>query len=68
MEDIALSIRLKRESRPVCLRPRVVTSSRKWEREGIVRTVLLMWRLRLAFFFGADTADLARRYYGGRES
>ncbi len=67
MEDIALSIRLKRESRPVCLRPRAVTSSRKWEREGIVRTVLLMWRLRLAFFFGADSADLARRYYGGRE-
>jgi len=70
MEDVALSVRLKRDSRPLCLRQRVVTSSRKWEREGIVRTVLLMWRLRLAFFFGADTASLARRYYGrgGQES
>jgi rSAM/selenodomain-associated transferase 2 len=70
MEDIALSARLKRESRPLCLRERVVTSSRKWEREGALRTIFLMWRLRLAFFLGADPADLAHRYYGrkGNES
>lgn len=67
MEDIALSALLKRVSRPACLRERVVTSSRKWEREGIVRTVLLMWRLRLAYCFGANPRDLARRYYGRQE-
>jgi rSAM/selenodomain-associated transferase 2 len=64
MEDIALSYTLKRISRPVCLRQRLLTSSRRWEREGIWKTILLMWRLRLAYFFGADPARLARRYYG----
>ncbi|MET0917916.1 MAG: hypothetical protein ABWY07_05755, partial [Burkholderiales bacterium] len=67
MEDIALTRRLRRVSRPLCLREQVVASSRKWEREGVVRTVLLMWRLRLAFFLGADPAELARRYYPSRE-
>lgn len=65
MEDIALSKRLKRLGRPLCLRERVTTSGRRWERHGVLRTILLMWRLRLAFFFGADPAALARRYgYG----
>jgi GT2 family glycosyltransferase len=63
MEDIALSARLKRAGRPLCLGRRVVSSSRKWEREGPLRTIWLMWRLRLAFFLGADPSDLARRYY-----
>ncbi len=63
MEDIALSKILKRLARPVCLRERVVVSSRRWEEEGVLRTVLLMWWLRLRYFFGADPAALARRYY-----
>lgn len=63
MEDVALSARLKHASRPLCLRARVVASSRKWQREGALRTIWLMWRLRLAFFLGADPSDLARRYY-----
>jgi rSAM/selenodomain-associated transferase 2 len=62
MEDIALSRRLKSESPPLCLPQRVVTSGRRWEKGGVIRTVLLMWRLRLAFFFGADPVRLARRY------
>ena len=63
MEDIALSRALKRYGRPVCLRQRVLTSSRRWERDGIARTILLMWRLRLAYFLGADPDRLARIYY-----
>jgi rSAM/selenodomain-associated transferase 2 len=63
MEDIALSKTLKRIARPVCLREKVVASSRRWEEQGILRTILLMWELRLRYFFGADPADLARRYY-----
>lgn len=63
MEDIAMSRLLKRHSHPVCLRRRLQTSSRRWERDGIVRTILLMWRLRLAYFFGADPGQLARIYY-----
>jgi rSAM/selenodomain-associated transferase 2 len=62
MEDIALSKRLKRVSRPLCLRAHAVTSGRRWDKNGVVRTVLLMWRLRLAYFFGADPKALARRY------
>ena len=62
MEDIALSKRLKRISRPLCLRECVITSGRRWEANGVLPTVLLMWRLRLAFFFGADPKQLARRY------
>ncbi len=62
MEDIALSQRLKRIARPICLAAQVVTSGRRWERHGVLRTMLMMWRLRLAFFLGADPAVLARRY------
>ena len=62
MEDIALSKRLKRMSRPLCLRECVVTSGRRWETNGVLKTIVLMWRLRLAYFFGADPNALARQY------
>ena len=65
MEDIALSKRLRRRSAPACLTARLVTSSRRWEQNGILRTVLLMWRLRLAYFLGANPATLAARYRRG---
>jgi len=62
MEDVEFSRRMKAVSAPACLRARVATSARRWERRGVLRTVLLMWRLRLAYWLGADPADLARRY------
>ena len=62
MEDIALSKRLKRIASPACLRERVVTSGRRWEKHGVLRTILLMWRLRASYFFGADPQQLAIRY------
>lgn len=63
MEDIALSRALRRRARPHCIRrPLLQTSSRRWEERGILRTVLLMWRLRLAYALGAAPADLAERY------
>jgi rSAM/selenodomain-associated transferase 2 len=69
MEDIVLSRRLKRLSRPVCLRDRVTTSGRRWERNGVLRTILTMWRLRLAFRFGADPRRLALVYgYRSRDA
>ncbi len=68
MEDIALSRRLLRLARPACLRARVLTSGRRWEKNGVVRTILLMWSLRLRYFLGADPARLAVRYgYAARE-
>jgi rSAM/selenodomain-associated transferase 2 len=62
MEDIALSRLGRRAGAPLSLRSRIVTSARRWERQGVIRTVLLMWRLRLAYFLGADPARLAMRY------
>jgi rSAM/selenodomain-associated transferase 2 len=62
MEDIEFARQLKRISAPLALRARVTTSGRRWERRGVVRTILLMWRLRLAYFFGALPDELARRY------
>jgi rSAM/selenodomain-associated transferase 2 len=64
MEDIELSVRLRRIGRPACLAACVVTSGRRWERDGAWRTILLMWRLRFAYWRGAPPADLHRRYYG----
>ncbi len=63
MEDIELSRRLKKISAPCCLRQRVITSSRRWETQGILRTLLLMWGLRLAWFFGVSAARLQQIYY-----
>ena len=62
MEDIALSSALKKLAPPACLRETVITSGRRWESRGVLRTVLLMWWLRAAYFLGADPVRLALRY------
>ena len=62
MEDIALSKSLLRFGPPACLRERVTTSSRRWQKHGLWRTILLMWRLRAAYFFGSAPNVLAARY------
>ncbi len=62
MEDIAFSKAMKRRGPPASLRARVATSGRRWERRGVLRTIFLMWRLRLLYFFGARPEDLARLY------
>ncbi len=61
MEDIALSQSLKQLTRPACVRTYAVTSSRRWERYGIIRTALLHWLLRLGYFLGVDPLILAQR-------
>ena len=68
MEDVALSKRLKHLSPPACLRQRVITSARRWERDGVLRTIILMWRLRFAYAMGVDPRRLARRYDPERTS
>jgi len=62
MEDVALSARLKRIGCPLSLRARVTTSARRWRGHGTLRTLLLMWRLRLSYFLGADPTKLAQSY------
>jgi rSAM/selenodomain-associated transferase 2 len=64
MEDVAFSKAMKRRGAPAALHEKVTTSGRRWERQGVLRTMVLMWRLRLAFFLGAEPDELARRYAG----
>ena len=63
MEDVAMSRRAKRLARPYAIDDPVITSSRKWEREGIWRTVVLMWICRGAFFVGVRPATIHQWYY-----
>lgn len=63
MEDVAICRRLKRQTPPVRQVYYVTTSSRRWENRGILKTVVEMWRLRLAYYFGASPQYLASCYY-----
>ena len=62
MEDIALCKALKKIGPPICLKAKVTSSSRRWQNNGIYRTIVLMWSLRLLYFFGADPDTLAELY------
>lgn len=62
MEDVALCHILKRQGPPLCLDAVLLTSSRRWEQRGIVRTIVLMWGLRLAYALGMSPVRLARWY------
>jgi rSAM/selenodomain-associated transferase 2 len=62
MEDIVISQRLKQLSHPASLHAKVTTAGRRWEKHGVLRTILTMWWLRLRFFFGADPKQLAIEY------
>lgn len=62
MEDIELSAALRKLSRPFCVQDKMATSARRWHERGTVTTILLMWRLRLAYFFGASPENLAGKY------
>ncbi len=62
MEDIDLSYRLRRQSRPRRFTQAVTTSSRRWKEGGVFRTVLMMWFLRLSFRLGVAPGRLALIY------
>ncbi len=62
MEDLELSYRLKRRGELACLRERVVTSARRWQRDGIARTIVLMWLLRFLYFIGVSPRYLKTFY------
>jgi len=62
MEDVELSKRLLTLSRPACIAHCVTTSGRRWEARGVWRTILLMWRLRWAYWRGTDAGELVRLY------
>ena len=66
MEDVAFSSILKRQSAPLCINFPVMTDSRRWQQKGILKTVLLMWGLRFAFYLGVSPRRLHAWYYTGR--
>lgn len=68
MEDVALTKTLKRHGPPLCLPQRVITSGRRWEKHGVLRTIILMWQLRVAYWLGVDPHTLASRYAPHRHS
>lgn len=63
MEDIEISRRLKKLSRPACVQQAIITSSRRWEQNGILRTVFLMWRLRFMYWLGVPAEKLKLHYH-----
>lgn len=63
MEDIAICKKARQTHKPwIPLKP-VITSSRRWEQNGIIKTIILMWGLRLAYWIGIDPARLHQIYY-----
>jgi rSAM/selenodomain-associated transferase 2 len=62
MEDVELSRRLRGVGPPACLRERVLTSGRRWERHGVWHTIFLMWRLRWRYWRGTSAEVLARAW------
>ena len=62
MEDLELSRQLSRAGKVACLRNRVQTSARRWQKHGVTKTILIMWGLRLCHFFGIRPAALKAFY------
>jgi rSAM/selenodomain-associated transferase 2 len=62
MEDIALCRALKRRGKIACLRSRVITSARRWENDGVWRTIVRIWILKLLYLAGVSPSRLKRFY------
>lgn len=62
MEDVELTSRLRKISRPACIHQRLITSGRRWQQRGVWRTIFLMWRLRWAYWRGAPIEQIAKAY------
>lgn len=62
MEDIAFCRALKRLGGVACLRSRVVTSARRWETDGVWRTILRMWSLKACYLAGVSPMRLKKFY------
>lgn len=62
MEDVEFSRRLRQLGPPLCLSERVTTAGRRWERDGVWRTIFLMWRLRWQYWRGVPAETLAKDY------
>jgi rSAM/selenodomain-associated transferase 2 len=66
MEDIEFSSRLKHQGRPYNVKSKVTSSGRRWISFGVFKTIVLMWWLRLQYFFDVSPRYLAQLYKEGR--
>ncbi|MGD0671932.1 MAG: TIGR04283 family arsenosugar biosynthesis glycosyltransferase [Candidatus Binatus sp.] len=66
-EDLEFARRLKRAGRVACLRARVTTSARRWNRDGVIRTIVRMWLIRAMYLMGVAPARLKRMYSDSRQ-
>lgn len=62
MEDVAISKKLRKLSKPACIEKTVTTSSRRWDEKGTIKTVWLMWKLRFYYWCGVRPDRLAKMY------
>ena len=62
MEDIEYSKRLRGVCKPINLSAIIITSARRWKQKGVIRTIVLMWWLRLAYVCGVSPEKLAQWY------
>jgi len=62
MEDIVLCKALKKINTPICLKDKVISSGRRWEHNGLNKTILLMWSIRLRYALGGDPKTLELLY------
>ena len=63
MEDVAICKLGRRQAKPLMITSPIQSSSRRWQNNGILKTILLMWSLRLAYWLGVDPDRLYRIYY-----
>ena len=62
MEDLEMARRLRRKGRMVFLRQAIITSSRRWDREGVWNTTVRNQVFVLLYFLGVSPVRLARWY------
>jgi len=65
-EDVDFVRRMRRVGRFACLRSHVITSARRWQRAGLIRTILRMWMIKTLFLAGVSPAWLKRHYANTR--
>jgi rSAM/selenodomain-associated transferase 2 len=63
MEDIAICKTARRLAKPFVSVATISSSGRRWQDQGVVKTVLLMWALRLGYWLGVDPRRLHKIYY-----
>lgn len=62
LEDVAFCRALKKKGKVACLRSQVVTSARRWQKDGVTRTIVKMWAIKFLFLIGVSPFKLKRFY------